>query len=86
MSPFSTPVLLGATVVSGPALYGAFVSGTTSTQTALLRFLVCAGLAWLGLAVVSMLVGPPPRAEAVAVEDETAEEPAAHEEQETPAL
>jgi uncharacterized membrane protein YdfJ with MMPL/SSD domain len=37
------------------------VVGSTSTQTALVRFIACAALAWLALAVLSMLVGPAPR-------------------------
>jgi len=74
MSPFSTPVLLGAAIISGPALWGAFVAGSTDAQTALVRYLVCAGLAWLGLAVVAMLVGPPPpRSAPSASPEETAE-------------
>ena len=61
LSPLSAPVLWGAALVSSPALWGAFVDGTTTAQTALTRYLVCAVLCWLGLAVVSMLVGPAPR-------------------------
>jgi hypothetical protein len=64
VSPFSAPVLGGAALISAPALWGAWV-GTTSVQTALLRYLVCAVLVWAGLAVVSMLVGPAPRKQAV---------------------
>jgi hypothetical protein len=64
VSPFSAPVLGGAAVISAPALWGAWV-GTTSIQTALLRYLVCALLVWAGLAVVSMLVGPAPRKQGV---------------------
>jgi hypothetical protein len=75
VSPFSAPVLGGAALVSAPALWGAWV-GTTSIQTALLRYLVCAALVWAGLAVVSMLVGPTPRKQAV-VEVEASAAPAA---------
>jgi hypothetical protein len=64
VSPLSAPVLGGAALISAPALWGAWV-GTTSVQTALLRFLVCALLVWAGLAVVSMLVGPAPRRQSV---------------------
>jgi hypothetical protein len=64
VSPFSAPVLGGAALISAPALWGAWV-GTTSVQTALLRYLVCAVLVWVGLAVLSMLVGPAPRRQAV---------------------
>jgi hypothetical protein len=68
VSPFSAPVLLGAAVISAPSLWGAFVVGSTSTQTALVRFIACAGLAWLALAVLAMLVGPAPRPERVVTE------------------
>jgi hypothetical protein len=54
-------VLLGAALISAPAPGGAVVDGSTATQTALTRYLVCAVLCWLGLAVVAMLVGPAPR-------------------------
>lgn len=63
MSPFSAPVLGAAVIVSGPALWGAFVDGTTSTQTALERFGICMLLAWVALGALAMLVGPPPRPE-----------------------
>lgn len=75
MSPFSAPVLGGAALVSAPALWGAWV-GSTSIQTALLRYLVCAALVWVGLAVVSMLVGPTPRRQTV-VEVEASAAPTA---------
>lgn len=65
MSPLSAPVLLIAALVSGPALWGALVDGSTSLQTALVRFLACAVLGWVGLSVVSMLVGPVPRSRPV---------------------
>jgi hypothetical protein len=71
VSPFSAPVLGGAAVFSAPALWGAWV-GTTSIQTALLRYLVCALLVWAGLAVVSMLVGPAPRKQSVVEVEPTA--------------
>jgi hypothetical protein len=75
VSPFSAPVLGGAAVISAPALWGAWV-GTTSIQTALLRYLACAVLVWAGLAVLSMLVGPAPRKQA-GVEVEASVGPAA---------
>ena len=73
MSPFSAPVLGGAAVISAPALWGAWV-GTTSIQTALLRYLVCAALVWAGLAVVSLLVGPAPRRQDVVEVEPSASE------------
>lgn len=60
MSPFSAPVLVGAAIVSSPALWSAFVDGTTSLQSAFTRYLICAGLCWLGFAFFAMLVGPTP--------------------------
>jgi hypothetical protein len=61
MSPLSFPVLGCAAVMSSPALYGAFVDGTTTPETALLRFLICAALCWAGFSALTSLVGPPPR-------------------------
>jgi hypothetical protein len=61
MSPLSLPVLGGAAVMTSPALYGAFVDGTTTMETALTRFLVCAVLCWIGVSALTSLVGPPPR-------------------------
>jgi len=67
---FAAPVLLGAGLVTAPAFWAAFVDGTTTPETAFVRFLVGAMLCWMGLAVVQMLVGPPPRPQP------TAEDPA----------
>ena len=61
MSPLSLPVLGGAAVMSSPALYGAFVDGTTTMETALTRFLICAALCWVGFSALTSLIGPPPR-------------------------
>jgi|tagenome__1003787_1003787.scaffolds.fasta_scaffold12651321_1 hypothetical protein len=61
MSPLSLPVLGAAAVMSSPALYGAFVDGTTTMETALTRFLVCAVLCWVGFSALASLIGPPPR-------------------------
>ena len=68
MSPLSSPVLVSAAVVSSPALWGAFVVGSTTPETALIRYLICAGLCWAALAFFAMLVGPPPRPGAVQTE------------------
>jgi hypothetical protein len=62
MSPLSLPVLGAAAVISSPALYGAFVDGTTTTETALTRFLICAVLCWVGFSMLESLIGPPQRA------------------------
>ena len=61
MSPLSGPVLAAAALVSAPALWGALVDGTTTPQTAALRYLICMAICWAGFAVVGMLVGPAPR-------------------------
>jgi hypothetical protein len=78
MSPLSGPVLVGAAIVSAPALWGAVVDGTTTPQTAALRYLVCVVICWAALAVVAMLVGPAPRVP-VTTAGETRETPAAPE-------
>ena len=65
MSPVSLPVLGGAAVVSSPALWGALVDGTTTTEAALMRYLVGVAVCWAVLAFVAMLVGPAPVPEAV---------------------
>lgn len=59
----SLPVLLGAALLSSPALWRALVEDTGSPTVALTRFLVCGVLCWVALSVVAMLVGPPPRPE-----------------------
>lgn len=74
MSPLSWPVLGGAALLSSPALYRAFVLGTTSTDVALTRFLVTLAVWWAVLAFVAMLIGPAPKPERVAVDDQAPEE------------
>lgn len=56
----SAPVLLGAALVSSPALWRGLVDGG-SASVALTRFLVSIGLCWVALSVLAALVGPPPR-------------------------
>ena len=63
MSPLSLPVLGGAAVISSPALWGALVDGTTTTEAALTRYLVSVAVCWAVLGFVAMLVGPAPRPE-----------------------
>ena len=58
----SAPVLLGAALVSSPALWRG-LAGEGSPTVAMTRFLVSIGLCWVGLSVVAALVGPPPRPE-----------------------
>lgn len=59
MSPFSAPVLVGAALVSSPALWNA-LQGTGSPEVALSRYLVSVVLCWMALAVVAFAVGPAP--------------------------
>ena len=61
MNLIAAPVMLGAALVTAPAAYGAFVLGTTTPETAVVRFLIAAALLWVGLSFVEMLVGPAPR-------------------------
>jgi hypothetical protein len=68
MNVFAAPVMLAAAAVSAPAFWGAFVDGTTEPMTAFTRFAVCALLAWAGMTVVLMIVGPAPRREPSALE------------------
>jgi hypothetical protein len=68
MNLFAAPVMLAAAAVSAPAFWGAFVDGTTDPMTAFTRFGVCALLAWAGMTVVLMIVGPAPRREPSALE------------------
>lgn len=56
----SAPVLLGAALVSSPALWRGLVEDGSPT-VALTRFLVSIGLCWVALSVVASLVGPSPR-------------------------
>jgi small neutral amino acid transporter SnatA (MarC family) len=63
MSPLSAPVLAGAAVISSPALWDAFVEGSTPLTVALVRFLVSLLVCWVALEAVGMLVGPAPRKE-----------------------
>ncbi|HET7387484.1 MAG TPA: hypothetical protein VFJ19_12555 [Nocardioidaceae bacterium] len=57
MSPFSSPVLLGAAVVSSPALWDV-VTGHGSLRVALVRYLVCVFACWVALEVMGVFVGP----------------------------
>ena len=61
MSPFSTPVLVGAALVSSPALWNV-IQGTAPAEVALTRYLISVVLCWMALAAVAMLIGPVPPA------------------------
>lgn len=58
MSPFSPAVLLGAALVSSPALWSA-LAGRQDLSVGLGRYLVAVGLCWLGGSLLALLVGPP---------------------------
>lgn len=59
MSPFSAPVLVGAALVSSPALWNV-LQGDSPPEVALSRYLVSIVLCWMALAVVAFVVGPVP--------------------------
>ncbi|WP_122818395.1 hypothetical protein [Nocardioides pantholopis] len=59
----SAPVLGAAAVLTGPALWAAFVTGQLPTDTAVLRYAVVAVLTWAALSAWVALVGEPPRPE-----------------------
>ncbi|MGA9749006.1 MAG: hypothetical protein WBQ50_16230 [Nocardioides sp.] len=65
MSPFSAPVLVGAALVSSPALWNV-LHGTASPELALTRYLISVVLCWMALAVVGFVVGPVPLARTTA--------------------
>lgn len=58
MSPFSPLVLLGAVLVSSPALWSALV-GRQDPSVGLSRYLVAVALCWAAGSVLAMVVGPP---------------------------
>jgi uncharacterized membrane protein YdfJ with MMPL/SSD domain len=60
MSPFSAPVLLGAAVLSSPALWRS-LTGHMRLELGLTRYLITVVICWLALAAFVCLVGPPPR-------------------------
>jgi hypothetical protein len=70
----SAPVLGGAALVSSPALWDAFVEGTTAPSVALLRFLASVLICWLAFEVLGILVGPAPKPEPAEATDANLEE------------
>ncbi|WP_148575469.1 hypothetical protein [Nocardioides caldifontis] len=54
-NPFSGLVLLGAGLVSSPAIYAAVVDGTLALETALVRFLVAWAVVWVGFSVLGSI-------------------------------
>ncbi|MGH3423224.1 MAG: hypothetical protein ACRDO8_00765 [Nocardioidaceae bacterium] len=61
VSPLSAPVLVGAALVSSPALWNATVTGGIPATEALLRYLIALPLCWIALEIVTAMVGAPPR-------------------------
>jgi hypothetical protein len=57
VSPFSAPVLVGAALVSSPALWNV-IQGTSPAEVALTRYLISVVLCWMALALVAFMVGP----------------------------
>ncbi|MBS42803.1 MAG: hypothetical protein CMH83_06490 [Nocardioides sp.] len=56
----SAPVIGSAAVLTSPALYGAFVTGTVPIDVAITRWLVALLICWVAISAVVMMVGPPP--------------------------
>jgi hypothetical protein len=54
---FSAPVLLGAALISSPALWSGFV-GQAPVQMGLSRYLLAVAFSWGALSLVATLVGP----------------------------
>ncbi len=54
-NPFSGLVLLGAGLLSSPALYAAGVAGTMAYETALIRFAVAWAVVWVGISVLGSI-------------------------------
>jgi hypothetical protein len=62
VSPFSTPVLGAAFLVTAPAWWSA-LQGTTPPAEVVTRFLLCVAICWAAFEVLAALVGPAPRPE-----------------------
>lgn len=80
MSPFSPLVLLGAALVSSPALWSALV-GRQDPTVGLSRYLIAVALCWGAGSLLTMLVGPP----AAPARPSGAKQPASPEQQPEPA-
>ena len=55
-SPFSGLVLGSGTLLASPALWDAWVEGTTSITTAVTRLMVAVLVAWIGFSVLESLL------------------------------
>lgn len=71
---FSAPVLLGAALISSPALWSGFV-GQAPLQVGLSRYLLAVALSWAALTVVATLIGPPRPQAVEAASDEEGKQP-----------
>lgn len=58
LSPWHGGVLTAAALVSAPATWSAFVTGSLPVADALTRFLLCVGLCWVALNVSLPLLVP----------------------------
>lgn len=58
MSPFSPLVLLGAALVSSPALWSALV-GRQDPTVGLSRYLIAVALCWGAGSLLALVIGPP---------------------------
>jgi hypothetical protein len=69
MNLFSAPVLLGAALISAPALWSGFL-GQAPLQVGLSRYLWAVALSWGALSLLATLIGPArrPAVEAAPVE------------------
>ena len=65
MSPFSTPVLGSAALVTSPALWDAIVEQSLPLDQALVRYLVAVAICWVLIGMLAeFALKPPPRPEA----------------------
>jgi hypothetical protein len=76
MSPFSTPVLLGAALLSSPALWRS-LTGHMRLEVGISRYLIAVVICWLALALFVSVVGPAPR-QTAEPEAASKDEPAEH--------
>ncbi len=55
-SPFSAPVLGSGALLASPALWAAFVDGTMSMDTAIVRLAVAVLVSWIGFSLLASLL------------------------------
>jgi hypothetical protein len=71
VSPFSAPVLGGATLVSAPSWWNV-VQGLSPVTDAMTRFLVCVAICWVALELLAAFVGPVPAPSSGSADSDTA--------------